>query len=57
VPSGVQLVNRQYVINGEHGTMDAVMDFGGVAGRPGAMGCQIVVSLELREANRCAYAF
>jgi hypothetical protein len=38
VPSGVRLVNRQYVIDEEYGTVDIIMDFGGIAGRPGADG-------------------
>ncbi|KAI4918232.1 hypothetical protein J4E90_002613 [Alternaria incomplexa] len=38
VPSGVPLVNRQYVIDEEFGTVDIIMDFGGVAGQVGADG-------------------
>jgi hypothetical protein len=38
VPSGVQLVNRQYVIDEEYGTVDIMMDFAGIAGSVGAAG-------------------
>jgi hypothetical protein len=38
VPSGVPLVNRQYVIDEEYGTVDIIMDFGGIAGQQGADG-------------------
>ncbi|KAF2658323.1 hypothetical protein K491DRAFT_593333 [Lophiostoma macrostomum CBS 122681] len=38
VPSGVKLVNRQYVIDEEYGTVDVIMDFGGTAGNVGAGG-------------------
>lgn len=38
VPSGVKLVNRQYVIDEEYGTVDIIMDFGGTAGSVGAAG-------------------
>ncbi|KAF2113108.1 hypothetical protein BDV96DRAFT_524456 [Lophiotrema nucula] len=38
VPSGVKLVNRQYVIDEEYGTVDVMMDFGGTAGNVGAGG-------------------
>jgi len=38
VPSGVPLVNRQYVIDEEYGTVDIMMDFGGKAGEKGATG-------------------
>jgi hypothetical protein len=38
VPSGVKLVNRQYVIDEEYGTVDIIMDFGGTAGNVGAGG-------------------
>jgi hypothetical protein len=38
VPSGVKLVNRQYVIDEEYGTVDIIMDFGGTAGKVGAGG-------------------
>lgn len=38
VPSGVPLVNRQYVIDEEYGTVDIIMDFGGVQGQVGADG-------------------
>ncbi|PSN65444.1 hypothetical protein BS50DRAFT_497421 [Corynespora cassiicola Philippines] len=34
VPSGVQLVNRQYVVDEEYGTVDIIMDFGGTGGLP-----------------------
>jgi hypothetical protein len=38
VPSGVQLVNRQYVIDEDYGTVDIIMDFGGTKGSVGAKG-------------------
>lgn len=38
VPNGVKLVNRQYVIDEEYGTVDIIMDFGGTAGNIGAGG-------------------
>jgi hypothetical protein len=38
VPSGVPLVNKQYVIDEEYGTVDIIMDFGGVQGQVGADG-------------------
>jgi hypothetical protein len=38
VPSGVNLVNRQYVIDEEYGTVDIIMDFGGKKGSVGASG-------------------
>ncbi|CAE7176926.1 hypothetical protein P3342_001767 [Pyrenophora teres f. teres] len=38
VPSGVPLVNRQYVIDDEYGTVDIMMDFGGNVGQEGAAG-------------------
>ena len=38
VPSGVPLVNRQYVIDEEYGTVDIIMDFGGIQGQVGADG-------------------
>ncbi|KAF1832906.1 hypothetical protein BDW02DRAFT_407397 [Decorospora gaudefroyi] len=38
VPSGVPLVNRQYVIDEAYGTVDIIMDFGGVPGQVGADG-------------------
>jgi hypothetical protein len=38
VPNGVQLVNRQYVIDQEYGTVDIIMDFAGTAGNVGASG-------------------
>lgn len=38
IPSGVKLVNRQYVIDEEYGTVDIIMDFGGTAGSVGAGG-------------------
>jgi hypothetical protein len=38
VPSGVKLVNRQYVIDENYGTVDIIMDFGGTAGDVGAKG-------------------
>jgi hypothetical protein len=38
VPSGVKLVNRQYVIDEEYGTVDIIMDFAGTAGNVGASG-------------------
>ncbi|KAF1845817.1 uncharacterized protein K460DRAFT_115659 [Cucurbitaria berberidis CBS 394.84] len=37
VPSGVKLVNRQYVIDEEYGTVDIQMDFGGTPGGSGGM--------------------
>jgi hypothetical protein len=38
VPSGVPLVNRQYVIDEEYGTVDIIMDFGGIEGQEGVDG-------------------
>jgi hypothetical protein len=38
VPSGVPLVNRQYVIDEEYGTVDIITDFGGIEGQVGADG-------------------
>ena len=38
VPSGVPLVNRQYVIDEVYGTVDVMMDFGGTDGQKGATG-------------------
>lgn len=38
VPSGVNLVNRQYVIDEEYGTVDIIMDFAGKKGDFGAAG-------------------
>jgi hypothetical protein len=38
VPSGVKLVNRQYVIDEEYGTVDIIMDFAGTDGNVGATG-------------------
>lgn len=38
IPNGVKLVNRQYVIDEEYGTVDIIMDFGGTAGNVGAGG-------------------
>jgi hypothetical protein len=38
VPSGVKLVNRQYVIDEEYGTVDVHMDFAGTAGKFGQGG-------------------
>ncbi|KAF2737792.1 hypothetical protein EJ04DRAFT_590480 [Polyplosphaeria fusca] len=38
VPSGVALVNRQYVIDEEYGTCDVILDFAGKAGQIGAAG-------------------
>ncbi|KAG9196466.1 hypothetical protein G6011_01587 [Alternaria panax] len=38
VPSGVPLVNRQYVIDEVYGTVDIIMDFGGIQGQVGADG-------------------
>lgn len=38
VPSGVKLVNRQYVVDQEYGTVDIIMDFGGTEGNWGAGG-------------------
>ncbi|CBX90424.1 predicted protein [Plenodomus lingam JN3] len=35
VPSGVALVNRQYVIDEDYGTVDVMMDFGGTVGGGG----------------------
>lgn len=37
VPSGVKLVNRQYVIDEEYGTVDIQMDFGGTVGGSGGL--------------------
>ncbi|KAF1950343.1 hypothetical protein CC80DRAFT_528912 [Byssothecium circinans] len=37
IPSGVKLVNRQYVIDEEYGTVDVHMDFGGTAGSGGGL--------------------
>lgn len=37
VPSGVKLVNRQYVIDEEYGTVDIIMDFGGAPGASGGL--------------------
>lgn len=34
IPNGVKLVNRQYVIDEEYGTVDVQMDFGGAGGLP-----------------------
>ncbi|KAF2786727.1 hypothetical protein K505DRAFT_289214 [Melanomma pulvis-pyrius CBS 109.77] len=34
IPSGVKLINRQYVIDEEYGTVDIMMDFGGAGGLP-----------------------
>ncbi|KAF2262581.1 hypothetical protein CC78DRAFT_467779 [Lojkania enalia] len=34
VPSGVKLVNRQYVIDQNYGTVDVILDFGGPGGLP-----------------------
>lgn len=34
IPNGVKLVNRQYVIDEEYGTVDVQMDFGGTGGLP-----------------------
>jgi hypothetical protein len=34
----VPLVNRQYVIDEEYGTVDIIMDFGGIEGQVGADG-------------------
>lgn len=38
VPSGVSLVNRQYVIDEEYGTVDIIMDFAGTQGQVGKSG-------------------
>ncbi|KAF2015779.1 hypothetical protein BU24DRAFT_422098 [Aaosphaeria arxii CBS 175.79] len=38
VPNGVKLVNRQYVIDQEYGTVDIIMDFGGTDGSVGTKG-------------------
>ncbi|KAF2645737.1 hypothetical protein P280DRAFT_128422 [Massarina eburnea CBS 473.64] len=38
IPSGVKLVNRQYVIDDEYGTVDVQMDFGGTEGKWGSGG-------------------
>ncbi|KAH8726358.1 hypothetical protein GQ44DRAFT_739145 [Phaeosphaeriaceae sp. PMI808] len=38
VPSGVKLVNRQYVVDEEYGTVDIIMDFAGTQGNVGAKG-------------------
>ncbi|KAH3916066.1 hypothetical protein HBH56_068390 [Parastagonospora nodorum] len=38
VPSGVSLVNRQYVIDEEYGTVDIIMDFAGTKGQVGKSG-------------------
>lgn len=38
VPSGVKLTNRQYVIDEDYGTVDVILDFGGIAGTVGARG-------------------
>lgn len=38
VPSGVKLVNRQYVVDEEYGTVDVIMDFAGVQGQVGQSG-------------------
>jgi hypothetical protein len=38
VPSGVNLVNRQYVVDEEYGTVDIMMDFAGKKGSVGAQG-------------------
>ncbi|KAF2034787.1 hypothetical protein EK21DRAFT_97414 [Setomelanomma holmii] len=38
IPSGVTVVNRQYVIDDEYGTVDIIMDFGGTQGNVGAAG-------------------
>lgn len=37
VPSGVKLVNRQYVVDEEYGTVDVMMDFGGTVGGAGGL--------------------
>ncbi|KAF2854769.1 hypothetical protein T440DRAFT_242476 [Plenodomus tracheiphilus IPT5] len=37
VPSGVNLVNRQYVIDEDFGTVDIMMDFGGTVGGQGGL--------------------
>lgn len=37
VPSGVKLVNRQYVIDEDYGTVDIIMDFGGTPGGSGGL--------------------
>ncbi|KAH7072862.1 hypothetical protein BKA63DRAFT_576847 [Paraphoma chrysanthemicola] len=38
IPNGVKLVNRQYVIDEEFGTVDVIMDFNGRQGEVGAAG-------------------
>lgn len=38
IPNGPKLVNRQYVIDEEYGTVDIIMDFAGTAGNVGAGG-------------------
>lgn len=38
VPSGVKLVNRQYVIDQDYGTVDIILDFNGTPGSWGAAG-------------------
>ncbi|KAF2281066.1 uncharacterized protein EI97DRAFT_472260 [Westerdykella ornata] len=38
VPNGVKLVNRQYVVDEEYGTVDIIMDFAGTPGKVGAAG-------------------
>jgi len=38
IPNGVKLVNRQYVIDEEYGTVDVQMDFAGTAGKFGEGG-------------------
>jgi len=38
IPAGVKLVNRQYVIDEEYGTVDIIMDFNGTPGNVGAAG-------------------
>lgn len=54
VPSGVPLVNRRYVIDEVYGTVDVMMDFGGVEGDVGAEG--LPDSHEFRvEAGRLRY--
>lgn len=37
IPNGVKLVNRQYVIDEEYGTVDVQMDFAGTAGVGGGL--------------------
>ncbi|CAO2649134.1 Nn.00g100830.m01.CDS01 [Neocucurbitaria sp. VM-36] len=37
IPSGVKLVNRQYVVDEEYGTVDIIMDFGGTPGGSGGL--------------------